>query len=186
MHTVHGPGLCDVRDIFPEGLRVLDLLEITGSTATTAQWVNCDQSSVSRSYRRVNRELTLGFCKDDGRYRAQHNLPLLRCLREAAQIHRLNQGSQRLQWITHVELPLQQLQASQLAPLPPCWSSEAHTLMLLQQRVLDLAVIGSEPTSGLRVLVLPELNEQPPIQSLLRQISAAARLEPQLQLLTLC
>jgi len=63
-----------MRDILIDGLPILDLLELTSSINTVARRVNCDQSSVSRTYRRVSAALQLGFRKRNGTYRAHANL----------------------------------------------------------------------------------------------------------------
>ena len=179
-----------MRDIFPDGIRILDLLEITGSTATTASWITCDQSSVSRIYRRVSDLLALDFCKEGGRYGARNNLELLHCLRQAAQLLRLDQGPQRLQWVSHADVPLQPDLLSHSGPIPRCWNGAEQTLALLQQRVLDLAVLPHQPAAppaalrGMavrplrshapwRVLLLDELSEHASLQRLIAQLEAA-------------
>ena len=130
-----------MRDIFLDGLKILDLLELTGSTAVTAALVNCDQSSVSRTYRRVSDELNLAFCKHAGRYAARNNHALLDCLRQAAQLHRLSQGMQRLQWVNHVEPERPVAWQFPCEPLPRSWACERYSLELLQRRVLDLVAM---------------------------------------------
>ena len=140
-----------MRDIFLDGLKILDLLEITGSTAVTAAWVNCDQSSVSRTYRRVSNELNLAFCKHAGRYAARNNHALLDCLRQAAQLHRLSQGMQRLQWVCHVEPELMAPWQPPTEPMPRNWVCERHSLELVQRRVIDLAVMPRARAESARV-----------------------------------
>lgn len=187
-----------MRDIFLEGLRVLDLLEITGSTATSARWVNCDQSSVSRTYRRVSDQLKLGFRKHAGRYRASRNLELLSCLRQASQIHRLGKGAPWLQWVSHGELPLTPELLRHGGPMPRSWSDSRQTLTLLRARVLDLAVIPAseaaditaaelqatgvarQPMGELALVMLQELQDHPAVRLLAAQISGSATLRPPL------
>ena len=140
----------EMRDIFLDGLKILDLLELTGSTAVTAAWVNCDQSSVSRTYRRVSQELNLAFCKHGGRYTARSNLALLTCLRQAAQMHRLSQGLQRLQWISHTEPEHLAPWQPPCPPLPRSWDDADHSLELLRRRVIDLAVMPANLAEALR------------------------------------
>lgn len=180
-----------MRDIFLDGLRILDLLEITGSTATTARWVNCDQSSVSRSYRRVSDQLGLSFGKTAGRYQARSHLPLLCCLRQAAQMLRLDRGAPMLQWVSHIELTLTRPLLSHYSPIPRCWSEPSRTLDLLSQRVLDLAVMPDPvqphaaavdelcivplaPQHHARVVILRELQDQPGLQQLIKQLETTA------------
>ena len=180
-----------MRDIFLDGLRILDLLEITGSTATTASWVNCDQSSVSRSYRRVSDQLGLSFGKTAGRYQARSHLPLLSCLRQAAQMLRLDRGARMLQWVSHVELPLTRPLLSHCGPIPRCWNEPSRTLDLLRQRVLDLAVMPDPtqqrvaalgelcilplaPSHPAQVVILRELQDQPALQQLITQLETTA------------
>lgn len=189
-----------VRDIFLEGLRVLDLLEITGSTATAARWAGCDQSSVSRTHRRVSEQLNLGFRKHAGRYRASRNLELLACLRQASQIHRLGRGAPWLQWVSHIELPLTQELLQHGGPMPRSWTDAQQTLTLLQRRVLDLAVIPAtvipaavdagaaaqlqahgagvtcQPMGELVLVMLEELQDHPAMRRLAAQIDSSATL----------
>lgn len=181
-------------DIFLEGLRVLDLLEITGSTATTARWAGCDQSSVSRTYRRVSEQLDLGFRKRAGRYGASRNLELLSCLRQAAQIHRLGKGAPWLQWVSHGELPLTPELLRHGGPIPRSWSDSRQSLTLLQGRVLDLAVIPAaeadrtapelqgtsvvcQAIGELALVMLNELQDHPAVQPLATQIGGSATLK---------
>ncbi len=184
-----------MRDIFLDGLRVLDLLEITGSTATTAGWVNCDQSSVSRTYRRVSEQLGLRFRKHAGCYRAIRNLELLLCLRQASQLHRLGKGAPWLQWVSHGELPLTEELLGHGGPIPRSWTGPQQTLTLLQSRVLDLAVlpvaeasgvatqreghgarVTCQPLGALALVMLEELRDHPAMRQLASQISSSATL----------
>jgi len=183
-----------MRDIFLEGLPILDCLETAGSTAVAARWINCDQSSVSRAFRRINAQLELGFGKDEGIYRATTNLALLSHLRRAAQLRRLAQGPRALQWVGHPSLTLDTLLPGYREPMPRCWSREGRTLHLLGARVLDLAVIPAAtplppepgttvarldcPTGeGLSLLVLPELAAHPCLLQLHQALDGLARVE---------
>ena len=120
-----------MRDILIDGVPILDLLEITGSTSRVAALSHCDQSSVSRLYRHVNEQLGLDFRKAQGRYRAHANQAVLRSLRHTAQLLRLARGSSQLQWLGH-----------SCSPLPQEWLGEERSLELLRERVLDLAVLA--------------------------------------------
>ena len=189
MQRLHGDPAWKMRDIFLDGLRILDVLEITGSTAATANWVNCDQSSVSRSYRRVSEQLGLHFSKTTGRYQAGNNLRLLQCLRQAAQMLRLEQGPQWLQWVSHFDLALDHRPLGNGGPLPRSWSDPARSLELLRQRVLDLAVLADPteaaatdpiaisclplgPSSSAHVVVLQELQDKPALRQLIAHLTA--------------
>jgi hypothetical protein len=131
-----------MRDILLDGIPILDLLEITASTGIVAALSNCDQSSVSRSYRRVSGLLGLEFRKTGGLYRAHANQDLLHALRQAAQLLRLSRGWTALQWLapaTNADI----LQALKGCPaLPRSWAADQRTLELVQERVLDLAVVN--------------------------------------------
>lgn len=183
-----------MRDIFLDGLPILDCLEIAGSTAVAARWINCDQSSVSRAFRRISDQLDLGFGKDEGIYRATTNLELLSHLRRAAQLRRLAQGPRALQWVGHPTLTLNSLLLGYRGPMPRCWRHEGRTLHLLVARVLDLAVIPAatplpaEPGTpvtrldcpageGLSLLVLPELAAHPCLRQLHQRLGGLAKVE---------
>ena len=127
-----------MRDILIDGVPVLDLLEITGSTSAVASLSRCDQSSVSRLYRHTSDQLGLDFRKSKGQYRAHANQAVLRALRHTAQLLRFAQGCQRLQWLGCPATP--HLGWSP-GPLPRRWRGEGRTLDLLRERVVDLAVI---------------------------------------------
>lgn len=120
-----------MRDILIDGVPILDLLEITGSTSRVATLSDCDQSSVSRLYRHTSDQLGLDFRKTQGHYRAHANQAVLRSLRHTAQLLRLARGSRQLQWLGHP-----------CSPLPQRWLGEERCLELLRERVLDLAVIA--------------------------------------------
>ncbi len=121
-----------MRDVLLNGLPVLDLLEITASTSVVAALTNCDQSSVSRLYRRVSNQLGLDFRKANGQYRAHANHAVLASLRQASQLLRLGKG--QLQWQGN-PLNVQALQ-----------SMGGGTLELVRERVLDLAVVNGLDT----------------------------------------
>jgi hypothetical protein len=183
-----------LRDIFLDGLPILDCLEVAGSTAIAAGWINCDQSSVSRAFRRISAQLDLGFVKDEGIYRATTNQELLSHLRRAAQLRRLAQGPRALQWVGHPTLTLDTLLLRCRKPMPRCWCHEGRTLHLLGARVLDLAVIPAatplpaEPGAtvarldcpageGLSLLMLPELAAHPCLRHLHQRLGGLAKVE---------
>ncbi|MEB3275748.1 MAG: hypothetical protein VKM92_02170 [Cyanobacteriota bacterium] len=178
-------------DVFLDGLPILDALEVSGSTAAAARWINCDQSSVSRAYRRVSEQLDLQFNKDDGTYQATNNLALLASLRRASQLRRLNGGLERLQWLRHTDVTLPRAAEQAPQPLACNWRQEQRSIDLLQRRVLDLALVlqpqapthrrDSEairairlaPQHHLAALVLDELSDHPSVTALIQQLSAA-------------
>ncbi len=178
-----------MRDIFLEGLPILDALEVSGSTAAAATWMNCDQSSISRSYRRVSQQLDLAFCKDDGTYQAGNNLPVLASLRQASQLRRLAARAERLQWMCHKDLHLPALQRSGCTPLRCAPGRRPRCQDLVQRRVLDLVLVpagalarGTRPgiaarelaaDAGLAALVLAELRQHPSIEALLVVLNRA-------------
>ena len=145
MHRLHLALSQDMRDLFLDGVPILDALEIGASTATAARWHNCDQSSISRTYRRASEQLGLNFQKSNGQYQASGNLALLNSLREASQLRRLSSGGKLLQWLIHPELRLlQPLGSLQPAPKPPLacsWPRAQRLIELLTRRIVDLAVI---------------------------------------------
>jgi hypothetical protein len=181
-----------MRDIFPDGLMALDGLEITGNTAATARWLNCDQSSVSRVYRRVSSQLNLGFCKDTQGYGPTNNRELLGCLRQAAQLHRLQQQPPRLQWLNHAGASLDAALPSHCLPVPCRSCQPKRMLELLQQRVIDLLLLSTstaiagqpqdlcirplQEQEGLSVMVLQEFEHHHALQQLMEHISRSASL----------
>ena len=175
-----------MRDIFPDGLMTLDGLEVTGNTAATARWLNCDQSSISRVYRRVSQQLELGFCKQTRGYGATSNQQLLGCLRQAAQLHRLLNQPQRLQWLNLAASEPMAALPSQFRPIPcrPCSPRRAQELV--QQRVIDLLMVDASVAnalsatelssltlqSGVRLVVLREFEHHAAVQQLIAALNA--------------
>ena len=123
---------------------MIDLLEITPNTTEVAQLIQRDQSSVSRIYRQVSERLGLDFTKQsDGRYRALANQQLLADLRRSSQGLRLQQGPRSLRWVgTNWNQAIQSGDAGDLpAALERRWFEDQRSRELLEQRVLDLAVM---------------------------------------------
>ena len=123
---------------------MIDLLEITPNTTEVAQLIQRDQSSVSRIYRQVSDRLGLEFTKQsDGRYRALANQQLLADLRRSSQGLRLQQGPRNLRWVgTHWNHAIQSGDGGDLpAALERRWFEDQRSRELLEQRVLDLAVV---------------------------------------------
>ncbi|WP_411867875.1 LysR substrate-binding domain-containing protein [Vulcanococcus limneticus] len=147
-------------DILLDGLPVIDLLEITPNTTAVAQWTQRDQSSVSRIYRQVSNRLGLHFGKQrDGLYRAGANQALLDGLRQSSQWLRLHQQPSELRWVGHPgNGPLQRGEPPVLPPaLERHWVGGQRTAALLEQRVLDLAVVeaAERPPAGGPLTAVP-------------------------------
>lgn len=130
-----------MRDLLLHGLPILDLLELTSSINSVAQWVNRDQSSVSRTYRWVSSTLRLGFRKRNGTYQARTNLELLASLRQSTQLLRLQRGAEHLHWVGAPWNGAALASLGPARPLPLPWGGQQRTLELLESRVLDLAVL---------------------------------------------
>lgn len=178
-----------MRDLFLDGVPILDALEVSGSTAAAARWMNCDQSSISRAYRRVSNQLGLGFNKDDGDYQASSNLELLASLRQASQLRRLIGGAAQLQWLLHQDLRQSLPVTGVRAPLSCGWGTGQTCTALLQRRVVDLAVVctaglgqsrssdglallplGVGDQAPLTALVLAELQDHPSLRALVQHL----------------
>ncbi|WP_398328975.1 hypothetical protein [Vulcanococcus sp.] len=127
-------------DILFDGLPVLDLLEITPSTSVVAQITQRDQSSISRIYRQVSRRLGLEFRKhNDGQYRASANQVLLEGLRRSSQWMRLQAAPAAPRWLACGHAA--EVSGAQQPTLVQPYSNPMQMDLLLQERVLDLAVI---------------------------------------------
>ena len=132
-------------DILLDGIPVIDLLEITPSTQEVALQIKRDQSSVSRIYRQVSTRLGLNFAKQsDGQYRALANHALLQDLRRSSQQLRIHQAPEELRWVGSPWNGAIQTRTSDRHPpaLERPWFGEQRTLVLLEQHVLDLAVVS--------------------------------------------
>jgi hypothetical protein len=131
-------------DILLDGIPVIDLLEITPSTQEVALQIQRDQSSVSRIYRQVSTRLGLNFAKQpDGQYRALANHALLQELRRSSQQLRIHQKPEELRWVGSPWNGAIQTRTSDRHPpaLERHWFGERRTLVLLDQHMLDLAVV---------------------------------------------
>ncbi|MBM5799945.1 MAG: hypothetical protein FJ077_03700 [Cyanobacteria bacterium K_DeepCast_35m_m2_023] len=157
-----------MRDLFLDGLPILDALEVGASTAMAARWLNCDQSSISRTYRQASQQLGLNFQKHNGTYNASGNLDLLNSLRQASQLRRLSSQGHLLQWVLHPEvsvlLPLNLLRPWIKAPLACHWPQPFRLVDLLQRRLVDLALIPEA--------LGPELIDQGPVAVMVMPLAA--------------
>ena len=152
-----------MRDILIDGLPILDLLEVTPSTSNVALLANCDQSSVSRIYRHVSSSLQLGFRKSNGTYSAHTNQELLASLRQATQLLRLQRGADHLQWVGNWWNGAALANLNDHTPLPRPWQGEQRTLMLLDSRVLDLAVLDLAALQNQEALPAAERGSDDPL-----------------------
>jgi hypothetical protein len=147
-------------DILFDGLPVLDLLEITPSTSVVAQITQRDQSSISRIYRQVSRRLGLEFRKhNDGQYRASANQVLLEGLRRSSQWMRLQAAPAAPRWLACGHAA--EVSGAQQPTLVQPYSDPMQMVRLLQERVLDLAVITrpshAAPAAAAELLEFPLL-----------------------------
>ena len=134
-------------DVLLDGLPVLDFLEITLNTHKVAHLTGRDQSSVSRIHRKMSELLGIDFGKQrDGIYRAGANQALLNGLRQSSQWLRLNQQSSELRWVGHPgNRPLHRGEPPVLPAAVELHSAQHQRIAaLLEQRVLDLAVVETE------------------------------------------
>jgi DNA-binding transcriptional LysR family regulator len=129
-----------MRDLLLEGLPVVDLLEVMPSTTLVARLLNCDQSSVSRTYRYVSDELELKLKKGEGGwYSAENNHNLLRQLRIASQQLRIvDLAPMRVisSFWNHGFLS----NLNDVIVMPQSWLGVRRSLELLSSRVIDMAV----------------------------------------------
>lgn len=129
-----------MRDLLLEGLPVVDLLAVLPSTSQVARILNCDQSSVSRTYRYVSDELALDLIKgEDGWYAAKNNQQLLHKLRIASQQMRLV-GLLPMRVVTSYWNHAFLAKLKDVAVIPQCWLGVQRSLDLLRNRVIDVAV----------------------------------------------
>ena len=146
-------------DILLDGLPVLDLLEIAPSTSAVAQIIQRDQSSISRIYRQVSGRLGLEFRKHaNGLYGARSNQSLLQGLRLSSQWLRLQSAPPEPRWLASGSLSLDGKGAHPALPaglLQRC-RDQQRVNQLLQERVLDLAVISQPDTPTQRPEALVE------------------------------
>lgn len=123
-------------------LDVLDFLELFNSTVESARLLGISQSSCSRRYRSFSERFGIGFDRIADRYQATANVDVLTCLRQASQKLRVRHGRLRfcLGWqLGNFHLAgLQDF--AQLLPIRPM--NSWHLLSLLEQRLVDVALMG--------------------------------------------
>ena len=123
-------------------LDVVDFLELFNSTVESSLMLGISQSSCSRRYRAFSERYDIGFDRIGDRYQATHNLDVLANFRQASQKLRIRQGNSRccMGWQLG-GIGLEELNKSvimlKLRPMN-VW----HQLSLLEQRLVDVAVMG--------------------------------------------
>ena len=148
---------------FPSDLEILDYLELFNSTVISAEALGLSQSSCSRRYRAFSEAWEFGFDRIGDRYQATRNLDVLQSLRQASQRSRVRQGRMRFTrgWqLGRQPVPMVDGLGSEL-PIRPM--NSLRLLSLLEQRLLDMAVMGimefqpllNQPLSRLRLARTP-------------------------------
>jgi len=123
-----------------EAIRVLDLIELTGSTIHTAELLNLSQPTVSRRSRGIAKELGLQI-------RQPSHAQTLRCgdgaclrlLRRAAKRHRLEAGVARIGADGWLAAALEGVEG--VLPLPSRFRSIQHWHALVRSHVADGALV---------------------------------------------
>jgi len=130
----------------PSALRdlvLVDMLELTGSTAAAAQLLNVSQSSVSRRYRRIATELGLERSRSDrAPGRRYGDADWMRLLRQGVNRHRIDCGVLRLGGPAKAEALISRWGRTEWIGLPGV--TMAHADELLQEELLDGLVLDAE------------------------------------------
>ena len=129
-------------------LVMLDLLELTGSTTVTAEFLSMSQPSVSRRYRSVARELGLRRQGDAPLGRRYADTPWMPWLRKGVNHHRLAHGVLRVGGAPALE--------SRLAEAP--WAHWVRLGRQQQQRWRSLLTL--ELLDAVAMAEHPELSEE--------------------------
>lgn len=123
-------------------LEILDTLELLNSTVEAAKWLKIAQSTCSRRYRTFSDQYALEFDRDGGRYKVNNNLDVLTDMRKAAQVMRVRRGE--LRFVRGWQLALRPINS--LGSLCREWPirpmSTMELLVLLEKRLLDIAIMG--------------------------------------------
>lgn len=123
-----------------EDIRLLDLLELSGSTQAASLSLQLSQPSVSRRYRALAHDFALTPCRRAPWGIRYGNSEPIRLLRLACRAHRLTAGVARLGADVILQ-PLLQGQGCWL-PSPPRFRSVSCWLELVRQGVLDGALLS--------------------------------------------
>lgn len=124
-------------------LLIIDLMEITGSTTTTAKLLAMSQPSVSRRWRSVVRDLGLQRQRNGPVGQRYTNAPWIAGLRRGLNVHRLSAGFLRVGSCHSLEAQVLQLPWAQWVPLGREQQVQWRSLMDLE--LLDAIVLEHEP-----------------------------------------
>jgi hypothetical protein len=129
-----------------EDIRLLDLLELSGSTQEVSHLVRLSQPTVSRRTRMLAREFGLGPPRRRRLGTSFGTTPAMRLLRLSCRAHRLMAGVARL----GADVLLQPLLAgpSWLLPAPSRFRATEDWLELVRQGVLDGALVSGLEAGG--------------------------------------
>jgi hypothetical protein len=138
-------------------LEILDYLELFNSTIESSKLLGISQSSCSRRYRSFSNRFGVGFDRIADRYKATSNHDVLASLRQAAQKLRARQGRPRISvgWqLGNLAIPALD-DAGLVLPVRPM--NSWRLLSLLEQRLIDIALMGLIEFQGLLEEPLPRL-----------------------------
>ena len=126
-----------------QDIRLLDLLELTGSSLRAAALLNLSQSTVSRRSRFIATELALELRSATGSGALRFgDGPCLRLLRRAAKRHRLDAGVGRIASDGWLAGSLQNV--PQVLAVPTCFRPLAQWQQLVRGHVLDGALVSGQ------------------------------------------
>ena len=137
-----------------QDIRLLDLLELCGSTVQTGQLMNLSQPTVSRRYRSLAADFGLARKRRSGDGCAYGTSACIQLLRLGCRAHRLAAGVARLgsDMLHHPLLA----DNPWLLPTPPRFRAATNWLEMVRQGVLDGALIsGLELEGGIRTIGRP-------------------------------
>ncbi|MBV2350319.1 hypothetical protein KUL97_01205 [Synechococcus sp. HK05] len=142
---------------FVSDLVIIDYLELLNSTVATSEALGISQSSCSRRYRAFSDQCGFNFDRIGDRYQPTSNLDILSNLRQASQRMRVRQAQMRFSrgWqMGEMNLPgLTRFGVD----LDVRWMNSWRMLSLLEQRLLDVAVMGILEFQGMMTQSLTRL-----------------------------
>lgn len=148
------------RDELVSDQELLDYLELFNSTVESARYLGVSQSSCSRRYRMFSERFGLGFDRVNERYQATENFGVLASLRQASQKLRVRQKRIRFTLGWQLGTAVQALPAHLGTVLPIRPMSSWRLVSLLEQRLLDVAVMGLLEFRSLLPLPLNQLRSR--------------------------
>lgn len=131
---------------FPAALRdlhLLDLLELTGSTAASAAHVQLSQPTVSRRYRALAADLGLQPLRGGPVGRRYGHAPWLQLLRQGVNAHRLAWGVLRIGGAEALAMGVRNHGRVEWVTLGR--RQQQHWLPLLEQELLDAVALQDHP-----------------------------------------